>query len=593
MGTDAPPEPAPYHREPGARWFSWGIWASLLAADLALVARLGPTVPLVDDYALVPAMVGAQPISLEWLWSEHNDHRLPLPRLVLLGLFRATSNDFHSGMYLNVITLGLGAAGMMAAASRVRGGASYSDAVFPLLLMHWGHQNNLLWNWQVGFSIPVTTACLLTALIASRGHRPGAGTLGMIGVGLVILPMCGGAELPMAPAVAAWLVGLAIARGASGGIRHAWPPLAAAAPGSALTALYFVNFQATETAASPARLEELARTAVQFLAIGLGPVAARAWLAFGLAVIGLVLATLVPLLAAMRRPGDRTRASGMLAVLAGFGLLAAGASWGRAGTSELAGLELRYVTLLSPLPGACLLVWTLFARPGPSRFVSMGLLSAVLVLSWPNMELGFEEAKRRKAQSDAVVADIDAGLPQSLVIRRNTPWLHFSHKLMGAVLPLLREAKIPPFDRLRPDPPTEPLRLDPEPDGMELARSLGPGTVEVIGPDPWLVFELPRPVFVVGLVLRYDHDNGTREPARFKLSWRREGQEGFPPSQEFRYWTMPSGTDQEIVIWIDEPMNALRLQPDNKPCSFRVRELTLLVPSGPGASAVRASGPAG
>ena len=57
---------------------------------------------MADEWELVPALAREQPISPAWLWAQHNEHRIPLPKLVLLGLFAVSDNDIRSGMFFNV-----------------------------------------------------------------------------------------------------------------------------------------------------------------------------------------------------------------------------------------------------------------------------------------------------------------------------------------------------------------------------------------------------------------------------------------------------------------------------------------------------------
>jgi len=35
--------------------------------------------------------------------------------------------------------------------------------------------------------------------------------------------------------------------------------------------------------------------------------------------------------------------------------------------------------------------------------------------------------------------------------------------------------------------------------------------------------------------------------------------------------------DRTTTVWVDGPVALIRLQPDNRPCRFRLREVTLLV----------------
>src|ERR1700720_4335051 len=59
------------------------VWAIMLAAALILVAMYGRNVPTWDDWDIVPTATGHRPVTAEWLWSQHNEHRVAVPRLLL------------------------------------------------------------------------------------------------------------------------------------------------------------------------------------------------------------------------------------------------------------------------------------------------------------------------------------------------------------------------------------------------------------------------------------------------------------------------------------------------------------------------------
>ena len=74
----------------------------MLSMAVLYVIRFGPDVPRWDDYAVIPQLTGAQPVTLAWLWSQHSEHRIPLARLILLGTFRLTGADPRPVMLLIV-----------------------------------------------------------------------------------------------------------------------------------------------------------------------------------------------------------------------------------------------------------------------------------------------------------------------------------------------------------------------------------------------------------------------------------------------------------------------------------------------------------
>src|SRR5215217_1322068 len=87
-------------------YFVWATWALTFFAALAFILCFGSNVPYWDEWSMVEALVGDRSVDAQWLWSEHNGHRIPLPRLLLLGLYRLSGSDFRAGMYFNVVALG-------------------------------------------------------------------------------------------------------------------------------------------------------------------------------------------------------------------------------------------------------------------------------------------------------------------------------------------------------------------------------------------------------------------------------------------------------------------------------------------------------
>jgi hypothetical protein len=83
----------------GPLTFNLIIWLVMLIAALALVANYGSNVPSWDDWDIVPAATSHQRITLQWLWSQHNEHRIPL-QLMLLAMMRLLPVGFRNGMYL-------------------------------------------------------------------------------------------------------------------------------------------------------------------------------------------------------------------------------------------------------------------------------------------------------------------------------------------------------------------------------------------------------------------------------------------------------------------------------------------------------------
>jgi hypothetical protein len=104
----------------------------MVVGALLYIVRYAHDVPYYDGWSMVEVLGGQQPVDAGWLWQPRNEHRIPLPKLVLLGLYSMSGWDFRAGMYFNVLLLAALAGGMMRVAAQQRGGTSYADAFFPL-----------------------------------------------------------------------------------------------------------------------------------------------------------------------------------------------------------------------------------------------------------------------------------------------------------------------------------------------------------------------------------------------------------------------------------------------------------------------------
>src|ERR687891_1302134 len=96
--------------------FVWALWSAMSVAALLFVARYASNVPSWDDWDMVPTLTGNQPVTWNWLWSQHNEHRVPLPRLIFLGLNRLALVDMRVTMYFDILLMAALAGAMIVAA---------------------------------------------------------------------------------------------------------------------------------------------------------------------------------------------------------------------------------------------------------------------------------------------------------------------------------------------------------------------------------------------------------------------------------------------------------------------------------------------
>ncbi|WP_165247542.1 hypothetical protein [Paludisphaera soli] len=561
--------------QPGASAFAWGVWALSLVIALAYVGRYGADVPRYDDYAVVPQLCGKAPVTLGWLWSQHSEHRIPLARLVLLGVFGGTGADPRPVMGLIVGLLAAAAAALLVAAGRAPGGRTYADAFLPLTMLGLGHHPNLLWAIQITYVAPVALLCAMTALLVGRGQRPSIGRAAGVGACLALLPLCNAGGLLLIPAPTFWLLATAWSEWKRGDRRRAAGIAACAAPAGLLAVFYLVGYASPSHHAAPGGLVAGLRTTFQFLATGFGPAGIVLWpwsgVAAGLATLG---ATAV-LLASWFREAGRSRIGGLIAALASAGLLALATGWGRSGEGAEAGLQPRYATLAAPALGIAYLAFAYGGGRLLRTLAPMVLFATSCVLIWPNAEDALQVGRRDAEQAAAFDRERASGVPIFRLVRRHVPFLYPSQPPFHDLLTTLGEAGVGEFKRLAPDPAFRERPVELRPGDVRLAR-WEDGAIVATGPDPWVRFDLPEPVRVAGVRIRYDHRNDDGSPARFKLAWRGAGGYNAPETQ-YGDWNLPTGDDLVTTVWIDEPVAWIRLQPDNRPCRFRIRELTLLI----------------
>ena len=438
--------------------FVWLVWAATLASILVAIARDGRNIPFEEDWLMVAPMLGHEPDLPRWLWSQNSEHRLPLPRLVNLVLLRA-SGDFRSTMVFNVLTLALVAAAMILAARSLRGGlTSPADAFFPLLLLHLGNWDNLVWGWQIQFVLPTVLACVLLLIVITdpRQHSRGVSIAGAIA--LICLPLSGANGLVLTPALAGWFAYAAWIRrrgDQSDRFTGSWIPGGAALVATVLCVVYFVGYESSPWNEASPGLRAALETTGKFVALAVGPAAASSWLLFGGLVLFILLVCLGALFSARRNWSDQQiRLAGLLAFFASFAVLAVAVGWGRAGRAAATGrMPTRYVLLAAPVLCAAYFTLLLYGkerwqRAGPA---ALALLMAVLLPF--NTHVGLQRRKWFGTGMTAFERDLASGaLPTALARRHHGFLLHWDEPLMISSMRMLRDSGIGPFTQLPAEP---------------------------------------------------------------------------------------------------------------------------------------------
>lgn len=176
-----------------------GRWAYRFAKATAALCFLflvfvqvlaGNPFPYSDDWGLVPYAIGVEPLSWNWLWSQHVDHRIPLQKLFHVLLLRAGAFDFRALVFANAVFAYLVTRLLLRAVRSCRGYAVTGDLLFPIVLMNPGF-GPFVWGFQLQFmSSVLLTLCVLAFMLGGAANGKGPGWIAAAGC-LVALAFCG------------------------------------------------------------------------------------------------------------------------------------------------------------------------------------------------------------------------------------------------------------------------------------------------------------------------------------------------------------------------------------------------------------------
>lgn len=451
-GRGAPEPTRPTAARPHAaavRVAVWTVWALMLLVALGSIARWGRNVPLAEDWTLVAPLTGHEPSLTAWLWSQNNEHRVPLHRLVLLGLLKLTGGDFRAGMVANALVLAAVAAAMMRTAARLRGGwYRWTDLLFPVLFLHLGNWENLVWGWQLQFTLAAALTCTLLLVVLRDPGRVGTGTAAAAAGALLLFPLSGANGLIFALAMAPWAL-YAAWRGRRGALA------AAVAVSVLLVGVYFVGYERPPWVPPNPGKHETVLTAAKFAAMALGSAVSTQFTAAILATALLLAPALLVLIVFAvehwRAPGgERERPLGLLCFAGGTAVLTLAVGYGRAAYVPSIGLPSRYVLLAAPSLAAAYFIWELYGT-APLRRLMQTLLAATLVVLLPaNTRAGFGWRDWYVGGMTAVERDLAAGVPRLELARRHHKFLlHWNEQLCASAMAWLRATGRGPFAKVR------------------------------------------------------------------------------------------------------------------------------------------------
>jgi hypothetical protein len=423
----------------------------MLLTLLVCIAFFGRDIPQWEDWYLVAPLLGREPNLLAWSWSQISEHRLPLPRLVYLGLLRLSGGDFRAAMVFNTVATATIAAFLVRASQRARGRLALSDSFFPLALLHLGHWTNLIWGWGIQF---VSSVCLFGALLAwvvtKRGAPLSGATTLVPGLALLLLPLCGANGLLLTPPLAAWLMYEALRQarsGEPGAHRSAVVLTLFVVANFVIVGLYFVGYESSPWNPPSPGLAVTVRTSVKLAAMGFGPGAATSWRLSVLLAAGTLLVAGWSLAHAPARRGAEASNPAVpllsLAMAAVLLTLAMGA--GRAGLYS-SWIPDRYALLSAPVLCVAYMVYGCLCPMPLARWGQRALFAGTLLYLPANTVMGFEIGEEYRDRMDRLARDVAAGVPVPRLAKEHRAFLlHWDEAGLERGLSMLEESHLGPF----------------------------------------------------------------------------------------------------------------------------------------------------
>jgi hypothetical protein len=578
---DDPHEAAPVD-DTYERLFLVGVFAFMAVALFVYVWKFGRNVPFWDDWELVPVLSGHSPFSLEWLWKAHNEHVIPIVRLVVYVVWRITG-DLRAIMLLTSALLCAGVWALVETARRMRGHSTFTDAIFPLALLSWGLFENHIFAMQF-FFVGAALLAIAIVLLGVGDWQGRPARVAGIAVCLVLLPMFGAIGLAMLPCLLGWVViaGIQSLRsGTSCARREGLTLLAACAVATAIAAAYVIGFPAGSTGAPRASIVEMARAASEILSTSIGQAGEKLWPWSTIGTVAVVVAAIVVTVrSAARRADERNRAILLLAGIGALLSLVAAISFGRGAFGHGQGFSNRYALFSAALLCISTLSVSIHATGGFGRFVRTGVLlaltAAFVTNTWAGLVYGIDRADR----ADALTEAIDAGAPPDVAAARHADRLYPIPALFAERLEMLRVARAGPYSRPQAFPGELPCREVTLPVTRlgEHQIYVDGSTYRAVGNDPFVVFALPASEYVCGVRLRYTLTNASPEAPAMQLFWANPSDEEFREGRRSTSVSVARTTEvQESTVWIYSSVDRLRIDPDHQPCTFELHEITFLV----------------
>jgi len=439
-----------YLKAMAAPLMAWGALGAASIAALLFAIGHAPVAPFwPDEWTHTPVVTGHRPFSLDWLLAFHNEHRIPLPKLLWFGVARMSGFDCRWGVTLNVALLTLAGAIVLLAVRRFRGRLVWTDAFLSLLFLHWGHWENLTWPFQVCFALHTLLVAVLFSGILSFRRSPAHSSTLAFSLALPALPLCGASTLPFVVLIAPWWIWRLWNEKPRRALAFLWPVASLL-----IIPAYFIGARTPPQYPPNPGLTATLSVALECLTGSLGPAAVTWWPVAGVVASGILLLAVGLLVRGARRdPALRIPARGLFLILCALGALALVIGQSRAGVSGLVGFTSRYGLLFSSFPLIAYVAADFSASPLLQRLICSSLFATLAVFAVLNGSDAISTLNMRDVAGHQLLRDVRAGMPFPLVVLRNNFWSPGYERQMEEGLNELAESRISIYRTVAPPEP--------------------------------------------------------------------------------------------------------------------------------------------
>ena len=585
LASDSPGMlPADRTLEPACGLFVHGTWLILTVVALGFVTLYGNRTPRWEDWFFVPFITGAQRVDLAWLWENVQGYRVPILKLVLCACYSLFGFNSKPILYLNVLLFSALALGLLWAIRKARGRWSYTDAFFPIVLLNLGQAEAFSWAQTFAYVSTTSLETLLLILIVTHRGALNRTSLVLAGASLIFLPLTFGGGVVFAAMMVPWMLyhGWVVKGSIEPSSRHVRPiALGSAFVTVMIVGLYFVGYRPLNDAPGEQYVKPglivYAQTALKYLASGFGGAAYRPFWQFSSLLIAVILLAtflcLIQALARSRLTGD-PRAVGLASYMVSCMAIAWVVGMGRYAWGNTI-FDSRYAASSVVALLGSYFVWELH---GPQSLVPLGRMlffTAAAGFLAANFQLGYLHGQTLRDAERAFLRDLRAAEPIPRLVAHHSWVTYWYHGSLERYLRQLRDAGIPPYNHLPPDPSFRVRTLGLEPTEV-VAIDWNGNCGRILGPNAYLRFDLDEPRFISGLRFRFSlvDPSGMMPAVRVQLqSDTKPGLKHYNCRYEFA-----TGEEAEILIDVDDRISRVLFFPNNRVSSFRMSNIELLLP---------------